>query len=87
MHDVQQTSLVKLNVLWSLGFLYSRNHITNILQTGRLLPRDSPIPPNSLPKELDAYFKHNLIEFYGKLTNGGTEIFIPTSLVDPKEIA
>jgi hypothetical protein len=85
MREVQSTSLVKLNTLWSLAFLHSRNHITNVLQ-GRLLPRSQPIPPNGLPSDLDDYFRSSLTRFYSKITNDGSEIYIPTSTVDPKDI-
>lgn len=71
MREVQSSALVKLNVLWSLGFLHSRNHITNVLQ-GRLLPRNQPIPPKGLPADLDNYFRSGLHEFYDRLTNGGS---------------
>lgn len=80
MRDVQSTALVKLNALWSLAFLHSRNHITNVLH-GHLLPRSQPIPANSLPNDLDKYFKQDLNDFYQRITSNGTEIYIPTSSV------
>jgi hypothetical protein len=71
MREVQGNALVKLNTLWSLTFLHSRNHITNVLQ-GRLLPRAQPILPNGLPKDLDEYFRSSLTTFYAKITNNGS---------------
>lgn len=87
MNEVQRVSLIKLNVLYSLCFLYSRNHILNILSTGRLLNRNEPIPADAIPKEFDNYFKENLQGFYDRLTNNGSEIYIPTTMVDKKDLA
>ena len=68
-NKVQNTSLIKLNTLYTVGYLNSRNHMNNIVNKNSLIPRSQPIPKNSIVTEFDEYFRSNLKEFYNKLTN------------------
>lgn len=86
MNNVQSVSLTKLNILYSLAFVNSRNKIANILDQGRLLPHAEPIPENSISKEFDNYFRANLQEYYNKITDNEKEIYIPTTMIESKDI-
>lgn len=59
MREVQSASLVKLNVLWSLGLQRSHHHMNHVLQ-GNLLPHNKPIPSKGFPADLDEYFRCGL---------------------------
>lgn len=76
MREVQQTTLVKLNTLWSLAHNNAQNNIINTLN--RLLARNQPIPENGFTADLDSYFRSPLSAFYDKITKNGEEICIPT---------
>lgn len=85
-NKVQNTSLIKLNTLYTVGYLNSRNHMNNIVNKNSLIPRSEPIPKNSIVTEFDEYFRSNLKEFYNKLTNNEEQLCIPTTCVEFKEI-
>jgi hypothetical protein len=56
-NGIQNTCLMKLNVLYSLAFIHSRNTINNILEGKRLISLTEPIPKGHIAEEFDQYFK------------------------------
>jgi hypothetical protein len=86
MNEVQHVSLIKLNVLYSLTFIHSRNHINNIL-ANHIIPPEQPIPNESIAKEFDRYFRDSLQNYYNRITDNGQEGYIPAEMIQPKDLS
>jgi hypothetical protein len=52
-NGLQNTSLIKLNTLYTLAFIYSRNHLNNIINHNLIIPPARPIPNDCIAKKFD----------------------------------